>query len=289
VILKYDKLAAQMREFDADEQIIRNSNLQLERQAELIALITQRRKEDGKAASETGDEMSKFAEQGARNMQDAFANFLFDPFKNGLKGMLIDFINVIRRMVAEAIAAKIITFVFSLFSSAAGAGSGAGGGAGGGAAPAAGHAAGGRTDATKGGRQHGPGTPTSDSIPVWVSDTEGVIKGESMQKLDRKYGPSFFDYLNEKGELPDYAAAFVLPALKIPTVKFSAGGRVNASAANGRGGATNVDARSRIEMTNINVVDPALVHDAMASAGGTRVLLNVMTNNPRAFKQALEI
>jgi hypothetical protein len=53
------------------------------------------------------DEMSVFADQAARNMQDAFADFLFDPFENGIKGMLKGFVDILRRMVAEAAAAKL--------------------------------------------------------------------------------------------------------------------------------------------------------------------------------------
>ena len=53
------------------------------------------------------DEMSVFAEQAARNMQDAFADFLFDPFQGGLKGMLKSFGDTIRRMVAQAAAASV--------------------------------------------------------------------------------------------------------------------------------------------------------------------------------------
>lgn len=53
------------------------------------------------------EELSPYAEQAARNMQDAFADFLFDPFRDGLKGMLKGFIDIVRRMVAEAAAAKI--------------------------------------------------------------------------------------------------------------------------------------------------------------------------------------
>jgi hypothetical protein len=56
-------------------------------------------------------EMSVYAEQAARNMQDHFAEFLFDPFKDGLDGMLKGFIDVIRRMVAEAAAAKIFDYL----------------------------------------------------------------------------------------------------------------------------------------------------------------------------------
>lgn len=67
------------------------------------------------------EQVSEFALQAARNMQDAFANFLFDPFDQGIKGMLRGFIDVIRRMVAEAAAAKIFDFLKG----------GSGGGAGG--------------------------------------------------------------------------------------------------------------------------------------------------------------
>lgn len=59
------------------------------------------------ATDKTKDEMTVFAEQAARNMQTAFADFLFDPFSDGLKGMLKGFSDVIRRMVAEVAAAKI--------------------------------------------------------------------------------------------------------------------------------------------------------------------------------------
>lgn len=53
------------------------------------------------------DKQTEFARQAARNMQDALADFLFDPFKDGLKGMLKGFIDTLRRMIAEAAAAKI--------------------------------------------------------------------------------------------------------------------------------------------------------------------------------------
>lgn len=61
----------------------------------------------GSVAAESMESLSEYALQAARNMQDAFADFLFDPFEDGLKGMLKGFIDTIRRMVAEAAAAKI--------------------------------------------------------------------------------------------------------------------------------------------------------------------------------------
>lgn len=63
-------------------------------------------------AGESENRMSQFAIQAARNMQGQFANFLFDPFEDGVKGMTAGFINAIRRMVAEAAAARIFETLF---------------------------------------------------------------------------------------------------------------------------------------------------------------------------------
>jgi len=58
-----------------------------------------------KKYEETTDEMSEFAKEAARSMQQHFADFLFDPFEDGLKGMLKGFLDVIRRMLAESASA----------------------------------------------------------------------------------------------------------------------------------------------------------------------------------------
>ncbi len=63
------------------------------------------------AIQDTSTDMTVFGEQAARNMQDTFANFLFNPFEDGLKGMLKGFVDVLRRMVAEAAAAQIFKFL----------------------------------------------------------------------------------------------------------------------------------------------------------------------------------
>lgn len=65
---------------------------------------------------------SVFAEEAARGMQRAFAQFLFDPFQDGLKGMLAGFIDVVRNMVAELAAQALLTQFFSWAASAAGPG-----------------------------------------------------------------------------------------------------------------------------------------------------------------------
>lgn len=66
------------------------------------------------------DEMSTYAEQAARNMQDAFANFLFDPFKGGVKGMLKGFVDMMRQMLAQAAASSILKSIFGAGSGGSG-------------------------------------------------------------------------------------------------------------------------------------------------------------------------
>lgn len=51
--------------------------------------------------------MTFYWEQAQKNMQTAFADFLYDPFKDGLNGMLKGFVDIVRRMAAEAASAKI--------------------------------------------------------------------------------------------------------------------------------------------------------------------------------------
>lgn len=73
---------------------------------------------------EKADEMSEYARQAARNMQSHFADFLFDPFENGVKGMAKGFSDALRRMVAEAAAAKFFEMIGGAMSSYSGSGSG---------------------------------------------------------------------------------------------------------------------------------------------------------------------
>lgn len=57
-------------------------------------------------------EVNEFGLEAARNMQSAFADFLFDPFKDGLDGMLRGFADTIRRMVAEIASQQLLTSFF---------------------------------------------------------------------------------------------------------------------------------------------------------------------------------
>lgn len=51
--------------------------------------------------------LEEMAKQGARNIQDAMAQFLFDPFQGGLKGMVQGFADALRQMAAQAAAQDI--------------------------------------------------------------------------------------------------------------------------------------------------------------------------------------
>ncbi len=53
-----------------------------------------------------------------------------------------------------------------------------------------------------GGFVSGPGTPTSDSIPAYLSDSEYVIKASSVQKL----GVPALDHMNKTGQVPKFAS-----------------------------------------------------------------------------------
>jgi hypothetical protein len=119
----------------------------------------------GEAIRKNTDEMSVFAEQAARNMQDAFADFLFDPFSEGLDGMLKGFLEVIQRMAAEAAAAQIFK---NLFGGTEGLGGFLGtllGGFGGGGAAAAGS-----SFTTVGMPGMASGGPVSGGMPYMVGE-----------------------------------------------------------------------------------------------------------------------
>lgn len=61
----------------------------------------------GGKLKETLSDMDQFAVQAAHNIQNAFAEFLFDPFKDGTQTMLQSFGVALRRMIADAVAADL--------------------------------------------------------------------------------------------------------------------------------------------------------------------------------------
>lgn len=69
-------------------------------------------------ASESDDvfkDMSEFQRQAFANMQDILGDFLFDPWADGLTGMLKNFADMLRKMVAQLLASKILEYIGGLF------------------------------------------------------------------------------------------------------------------------------------------------------------------------------
>lgn len=73
---------------------------------------TKKAVDDNKKSTE---EMSEQWKTFTRNAQSSLANFLYDPFKDGLDGMLMAFVDLLRRIAAEAAAAKIFDAFGSMF------------------------------------------------------------------------------------------------------------------------------------------------------------------------------
>jgi hypothetical protein len=82
---------------------------------EVMERLQERLKELENSGSQNLGQLAEFGAQAARNIQSSFANFLFDPFQEGLKGMLKGFIDTVRRMMAEAAAAQILQSMFGGF------------------------------------------------------------------------------------------------------------------------------------------------------------------------------
>lgn len=99
-----------------------------QRASDLIAGQRAKQEEELAELAERGsDEMSEFAIQAARNIESAFADFLFDPFNEGLDGLLSNFADILQRMAAEAAAAEILEGIGGAFSGGGQSGSGGSG------------------------------------------------------------------------------------------------------------------------------------------------------------------
>ena len=102
---------ADMNEMAMDYADNTIEQIQRETEARLDAKDTYR--EWLKEQAKETELLSEIGAQAARNIQDAFAQFLFDPFKGGLKGMLKGFIDMVRQMIAQAASASILKNFFT--------------------------------------------------------------------------------------------------------------------------------------------------------------------------------
>lgn len=68
--------------------------------------------DSAKKASAWSFDIEEAGVEASRGIQRAFADFLFDPFQDGLDGMLMGFLNTVKRMAAEAASAQILAGLF---------------------------------------------------------------------------------------------------------------------------------------------------------------------------------
>lgn len=83
-----------------------------ERYQQMIGAIGDEYEKSQQKAAVWAFDMEEAGKQASRNIQDAFADFLFDPFDKGMGGMIDSFANTMRRMIAEAESARILSAIF---------------------------------------------------------------------------------------------------------------------------------------------------------------------------------
>ena len=106
-----DPLDAQLQAMADDQSLLNKAWLEGQISADKFALgmssIDQKMVDLQEGLEETTNSLSVFADQAARNMQDSFADFLFDPFEDGLSGLADNFAKTLQRMAADAAAASL--------------------------------------------------------------------------------------------------------------------------------------------------------------------------------------
>lgn len=110
------------REVAELQDLFDSNRISLEEFNTAIGGLNEKYREGSDAAKTWGVDVSEVGKDAAASIQSAFADFLFDPFEQGTKGMLKSFVDTVRRMIAEAQAAQLAK---SLFGEASG---GSGGG-----------------------------------------------------------------------------------------------------------------------------------------------------------------
>lgn len=95
--------------------LIKNGHISIFTYARAIEQLDEGLKKTSNTGRDVFENIEQFGIQGARNIQSAFADFLFDPFDKGLSGMLDSFVNVLKRMAAELVSSGILKGIGSMF------------------------------------------------------------------------------------------------------------------------------------------------------------------------------
>lgn len=261
LIARYDRQFARQRKFDADARRVQESDLAPEQKEFLLGRIAEEYAKAGEQVRDTSDQMSQFARRAAENMQDAFADFLFDPFQDGLRGMALAFVNTLRRLAAEALAADIFDTIRRAFR-------------GNGQTPSvqtSSNVSGGggflrRILSLFGFDEGGYTGPGGRTQPAGlVHKGEYVFSAPAVSRL----GVGFLDALHN-----------LTKESSIPSFGYANGGVVDQIASLGGGQGVKI----RIN----NVIDPKILYDYMASSEGERIFTNFVTRNSSRITQILK-
>jgi len=229
-----DPMEPLRRELEQLNELLATGRLSWEEWSEATLRVQERMDELNTKSDEALKEVNQYAIGAARGIQSALADFLFDPFEDGLEGMVAGFADVIRRMLAEAAAAKLAEALF-------------------------GDIAGGNPGGLVG------------SFLVGLFHGGGVV-GEAVQT--REVNPALF--LNAP-RLHMGLRADEFPAILQRGEEVLAKDDPRNSANGAAGQAVRI----------VNVIDPSMMQDYIASAAGERVILNVLERNAGAIRQVL--
>ncbi|OBU55125.1 hypothetical protein [Stenotrophomonas maltophilia] len=108
---------------DAQAEMLRNLAAVKDAQDDYAALYGDGLQKMADATMDKTSTMKTVADQAARNMQTAFADFLFDPFEDGLGGMVKGFAKAMQRIAAELAASEALKAIGRWASSYSGSGS----------------------------------------------------------------------------------------------------------------------------------------------------------------------
>jgi hypothetical protein len=174
-------------------------------------------------------------------------------FRGLASSVISSLAQIAAQMVAQLILTKLLKSALGGFSSGGLVPGGSGGGGGGG----------GFAD---GGLIKGPGGPKSDSIPARVSAGEYIVKADAVSK----FGVANLEAINRGLQIPS------VEHLALP--KFSEGGLVGNSGGGGAG----------VSTLNVGIgLDEGLVLKHLSSKAAGNIVLQHLTNNPKAASKAL--
>lgn len=160
------------REIEEIQLLAQTNETVRARESELIDATNKKFDELGKRGKDGVKGIADEGKTAAKSLQDGFAQFLFDPFNKGLDGIAKNFLDTMRKLIANQLAQKLFGGLFG----------------GGGGIP---------LKRAAGGPIVGPGGPRSDRIPVYASN------GEFMQPAHRVkgYGSDFMESIRQ-GRFP---------------------------------------------------------------------------------------